>query len=104
MEMTPGLVLTLALAGGALAGWVLARLSRPGLAWALVGLIMAVALFMVIRAQGQQGVEGMQALAIALYLLAPAALGVGLGVILETLRRRRALPGKVAQGDTGPRD
>ena len=89
--MSPTLMLALALAGGAMLGWLLARLSRPGMAWVLMALTLSAALALALHAQAQPGLSGMPGLALAVYLVAPAGLGIALGVIVETLRRRLAL-------------
>ncbi len=81
------LIAATALVLGLAAGWVLARLWRPGAAWALAALLAIGAGAQILAGQQAQGFRALGHVIAALYILAPAMLGAALGGWLGGRRR-----------------
>lgn len=74
---------------GALAGYVLARWVAPWLGWVLAAASVAVAVALVVMAQGREGYEGMGYMILALLMAAPGGLGAALGTLAAMLQAAR---------------
>jgi len=70
-------------------GWGLARFVRPGLALGLAAVLLALTVALIVLGRGAQGWDAVAYAAAAFVLVLPAALGAGLGGLIEILRRRR---------------
>lgn len=79
-------VVSSALAGGA-AGFLVARRGRRRLAWGLAAALLVAALALGLRGDALPGYEGLGHIIIAVLVLAPGGLGVGLGTVLRAGRR-----------------
>ena len=98
-----GLVIFLAaLVAGALIGWGLARWGHTGLAWALVALAMLVALGVTFNGYNQPGLRGLWSAMTGVVVIAPLGVAGALGILIETLRQRRAALRTLRNREGGP--
>ena len=73
------LIAAIALALGLAAGWMLARLWRPGAAWGVAGVLAVAVVALILAGRQAQGFEGLGYAIAAVVMLTPAALGAALG-------------------------
>ncbi len=93
------LILVLSMIAGGAVGWGLARWGQGGLAWALVALLMLVALGVSLYGYSQPGLRGLGPAMAGKLIIAPIGVAAALGILIETLRRRRAAIRKLADDD-----
>lgn len=76
--------------GAALLSWIVAR--RLGARWALALPLLSLVAFLalVVLSRGGGGYDGLEKFVAAVFLAAPALIGVGLGIGLDAVQRRRA--------------
>ncbi len=96
------LVLVLSMIAGAAVGWGLARWGQAGLAWALVAMVMLVALGVSLYGYSQPGLRGIGPAMAGIMIIAPIGVAAALGILIETLRRRRAAVRALQDDDDGP--